>query len=131
MITFYFLGKTDDYRKQILDYIKRIEQFTSVKVVEATVSKFEKEISSLGFWVLLDERGKLFTSLQFSQFLQEHNEITFVFGPAEGTSEMIKKKASFLLGLSPMTLQHDLARLVCLEQIYRGFSILKKLPYHK
>jgi 23S rRNA (pseudouridine1915-N3)-methyltransferase len=56
--------------------------------------------------------------------------LTFVIGPANGFSEETKKSASLLLSLGQMTLAHELARVVLLEQIYRAYTILKGHPYH-
>ncbi|WP_456465002.1 23S rRNA (pseudouridine(1915)-N(3))-methyltransferase RlmH [Desulfurobacterium sp.] len=57
--------------------------------------------------------------------------MTFVIGGADGLSEEVKKKGDFLLSLSKMTLQHDVARIVLLEQIFRAQEILRGSPYHR
>lgn len=85
--------------------------------------------------IFLDEKGKSFTSLEFSQFIQKQintsiKRIVFVIGGAYGFSEEIYEKSDALVSLSPMTFSHQMVRLLFLEQLYRGFSILHNEPYH-
>ena len=85
--------------------------------------------------VLMDSRGKEFSSEQFAQFLgdyQDRNPLPLVFavGAADGFSEDARAAAQFTISLGRMTLAHELARVVLLEQVYRAFTILKGHPYH-
>jgi 23S rRNA (pseudouridine1915-N3)-methyltransferase len=85
--------------------------------------------------VLMDSRGKEFSSEQFAQFLgdyQDRNPLPLVFavGAADGFSEDARAAAQFTISLGTMTLAHELARVVLLEQVYRAFTILKGHPYH-
>ena len=85
--------------------------------------------------VLLDSRGKSYTSEQFASWLGRERdggrqEIVFAIGPASGWSEEARNRADLLLSLGPMTLPHELARVVLLEQVYRAFTILAGHPYH-
>ena len=85
--------------------------------------------------VLLDERGKQFTSPAFADRLQTWRDqgvrtCTFAIGGAYGFSEEVKKKADLLLSLSAMTFPHQLVRVLFAEQLYRAFSIMKGSPYH-
>ena len=85
--------------------------------------------------VLLDSRGKEFSSEQFAKFLgdyQDRNPLPLVFaiGGADGFSEEARAGADHVVSLGKMTLAHELARVVLLEQIYRAFTILKGHPYH-
>ncbi len=85
--------------------------------------------------VLLDSRGKQFSSEQFAQWLGKQRDegrqnIVFAIGPADGWSDETRKRADLLLSLGPMTLPHELARVVLSEQIYRAFTILSGHPYH-
>jgi len=85
--------------------------------------------------VLLDSRGKQFTSEQFAQWLgkqrdQGQQAIIFAIGPADGWSDDARQQANLLLSLGPMTLPHELARVVLSEQLYRAFTILSGHPYH-
>lgn len=85
--------------------------------------------------IALDERGKSFGSLEFAQFLRKTLEtapkLCFVIGGAFGLAEEVLLKADHRLSLSHMTLNHELALLVLLEQLYRAFTILSGEPYHK
>ena len=84
---------------------------------------------------LLDSRGKEFSSEQFAKFLgdyQDRNPLPLVFaiGGADGFSEETRAAAQYVISLGKMTLAHELARVVLLEQVYRAFTILKGHPYH-
>jgi 23S rRNA (pseudouridine1915-N3)-methyltransferase len=85
--------------------------------------------------VLLDSRGKEFSSEQFAKFLgdyQDRNPLPLVFaiGGADGFSPETRTAAQHIISLGKMTLAHELARVVLLEQVYRAFTILKGHPYH-
>lgn len=85
--------------------------------------------------IALDEKGKSFTSLQFSQQiarLQEMGQpIDFLIGGADGLAPQCAAKANAMWSLSKLTFPHLLVRLILVEQLYRAFSILKKHPYHR
>lgn len=83
--------------------------------------------------ILLDERGELLSSLQFSQKLTSAmatKEVIFVIGGAYGVDDDFREKADLSLSLSRMVFPHQIARLVLVEQIYRAFAISRNLPYH-
>jgi 23S rRNA (pseudouridine1915-N3)-methyltransferase len=85
--------------------------------------------------VLMDSRGKEFSSEQFARFLgdyQDRNPLPLVFavGGADGFSDQARAAAQHTISLGKMTLAHELARVVLLEQVYRAFTILKGHPYH-
>jgi 23S rRNA (pseudouridine1915-N3)-methyltransferase len=85
--------------------------------------------------VLLDSRGKQFSSEELARFLGDYQDrnplpLLFAVGPADGFSEPAVQAAAFVLSLGKMTLAHELARVVLLEQLYRAFTILKGHPYH-
>lgn len=85
--------------------------------------------------VLLDSRGRQMTSEAFAEWLgrQRDNsahQIVFAIGPANGWSDLARKRATLLLSLGPLTLAHALARVVLAEQVYRAFTILSGHPYH-
>ena len=85
--------------------------------------------------VLLDSRGSQYSSDEFAKFLasyQDNNPLPLMFaiGPADGFDKVARDRAGHLLSLSRMTLAHELARVVFLEQLYRAFTIIKKHPYH-
>lgn len=85
--------------------------------------------------VMLDGRGAQFSSEAFAEWLRRQRDegrqnIVFALGPADGWSSVDLSRAGLLLSLGPMTLPHELARLVMSEQIYRAFTILAGHPYH-
>lgn len=87
------------------------------------------------FIILLDEKGQSLSSIKFSENLNRvlnsgKKQVYFLIGGPYGVSEDIKLRASLKINLSPFTLNHLVAQIVLLEQIYRGFAILKNLPYH-
>lgn len=85
--------------------------------------------------ICLDERGTSYTSPRFAAWLarlvEDGNRIPcFVVGGAYGLNDAVREKAMHLLALGPMTLPHELARVVLLEQIYRAETIARNVPYH-
>lgn len=85
--------------------------------------------------ICLDERGKQFTSRQFSVFLDELSENVsrrpcFIIGGAFGLDDTVKQAARHTIALGALTLPHELARVVLLEQVYRAEALLRNLPYH-
>ena len=94
-----------------------------------------KKIEKSDAVILLDENGKLYNSIQFSAFLQKKmnsglKKVVFVIGGPYGFSEQVYKKANGKISLSKMTFSHQMIRLFFIEQLYRGFTILKNEPYH-
>jgi 23S rRNA (pseudouridine1915-N3)-methyltransferase len=86
--------------------------------------------------VLLDESGKQYSSESLAEWLRRQRDdgqqrIVFAVGPADGWSAGERKRAGLLLSLGPMTLPHELARVVVSEQLYRAFTILAGHPYHR
>lgn len=84
--------------------------------------------------VCLDERGKMFSSVEFAAFLRHSFDTAktpcFIVGGAYGLSEKVKTRASRLISFSPMTFPHELARVLLFEQLYRADAILHNRPYH-
>jgi 23S rRNA (pseudouridine1915-N3)-methyltransferase len=138
-----WIGKTKEPAIQSLtaEYLKRLSAYTQLEPLavgsEAALLKLagrapNRQSSTL---VLLDSRGKQFTSEEFADFLEEQQNHSphpplFAVGPADGFSDEARKAAALLLSLGKMTLPHELARVVLLEQLYRAFTILKGHPYH-
>ena len=94
-----------------------------------------KNIDPMDQLVLLDEKGKSFSSADFSNFLNQKllsstNRLVFVIGGAFGFSEEVYKRADSKISLSKMTFSHQMIRLIFKEQLYRAFTILKGQKYH-
>lgn len=148
------IGKTDDkqllqlieqYQKRLKHYIKfDLDIIPDIKNVKNLSEKQQKEkegelilkkLSPTDILVLLDENGKQFTSVEFSSYLQKKmnagiKQLVFVIGGPYGFSETVYQKAQGKISLSKMTFSHQMIRLFIVEQIYRGFTILKNEPYH-
>jgi 23S rRNA (pseudouridine1915-N3)-methyltransferase len=136
-----WIGKTKEPAIQALtdDYLKRISRYAEV---DAVALKDEAALLNPGashrgkcMLVLLDERGKQFSSEELAKFLGDYQDrnplpLMFAIGPADGFNAQTRQSAAFLLSLGKMTLPHELARVVLLEQLYRAFTILKRHPYH-
>ena len=121
---------TDDYLKQLSHYAHA--QGIAMKDESALLKLRGRQASTL---VLLDTRGKQLSSEEFAQFLANHQDrnpspLMFAVGPANGFTAETRQEANLLLSLGKMTLAHELARVVLLEQLYRAFTILKGHPYH-
>lgn len=153
-ITLITVGKTDSKQLQLLqdEYCKRLKHYIGFEIIvipdiknsknlsEEQQKKLEgeeilKQISSSEPLVLLDEKGKSFSSMQFSSFLQKKmnsglKNLVFVIGGPYGFSEEIYKRSSEKISLSSMTFSHQMVRLFFIEQLYRGFTILRNEPYH-
>ncbi len=104
------------------------------------VKKWEAEailnvLSPSDHVILLDEKGKSFTSRNFSNWLQQkmnlsYKSVVFVIGGAFGFDESLKKRSDGLVSISDMTFSHQLIRVIFLEQLYRAFTIIKNEKYH-
>ncbi|HVW76559.1 MAG TPA: 23S rRNA (pseudouridine(1915)-N(3))-methyltransferase RlmH [Alloacidobacterium sp.] len=134
-------SRSERHDESLLLYLDRLANYAAVqnKVFRSEPLLFEAIDRARGrtqpFLAMLDSRGKQFTSEQFAQWLgrqrdQGQQSIVFAIGPADGWSEEARKRANLLLSLGPMTLPHELARVVLSEQIYRAFTILSGHPYH-
>ncbi|MDR2813928.1 MAG: 23S rRNA (pseudouridine(1915)-N(3))-methyltransferase RlmH [Prevotellaceae bacterium] len=152
-IALLFVGKTETgyLPAAIAMYAERLTRYAAVEVKivpepknagslsEQEQKKREGELilSAVGDGevLLLDERGKEFSSEEFSAFLSKKMQgsaklITFVSGGAYGFSEEVYRRANGKIALSRMTFSHQMVRLFFVEQLYRAFSIMKGEPYH-
>jgi 23S rRNA (pseudouridine1915-N3)-methyltransferase len=142
-LTIAWIGKTKSAAIQSLTdgYLKRVRQYAEVEGVsvkdEAALLKLcgrDGHGTKRGL-LLLDSRGKQLSSEEFAHFLRERQErnpvrLVLAIGPADGFSEAARQQADHVVSLGRMTLAHELARVVVLEQLYRAFTILKGHPYH-
>ena len=148
------IGKTDNKNLQALieEYTKRlgfyikfdldiIPDIKNAKNLSESEQKIKEgqlilnKLSPTDYLILLDENGKEFSSIGFSEFLQKKmnsglKTIVFVIGGPYGFSEEVYKKAEGKVSLSQMTFSHQMIRLFVIEQIYRAFTILNNEPYH-
>ena len=138
-----WIGKTKESAIQSLtaEYLKRLTRYAEVEGVElrddaallqfAAGKSHSKQRHAL---ILLDSRGRQMSSEEFAEFLQEQMDraapVVFAVGAADGFSPEARAAASTVISLGKMTLAHELARVVLLEQLYRAFTILQGHPYH-
>jgi 23S rRNA (pseudouridine1915-N3)-methyltransferase len=135
----------DDYTKRLSFYVKfDLEVIPDIKNVKNLSEAQQKEkegelilskLSATDQLILLDENGTTFSSVEFSDYLQKKmnagiKTLVFLIGGPYGFSEEVYKKAQGKVSLSEMTFSHQMVRLFVIEQIYRGFTILRNEPYH-
>lgn len=148
------IGKTDDKNLQVLidKYQQRLKHYIGFELEIIPDLKNTKNLSiaqqkekegelllkktnNSDFVVVLDDKGKTYTSKQFSQYFQKKmnsgsKQLVFVIGGPYGFSEQVYQRANEKISLSAMTFSHQMIRLFVVEQIYRAFTILKNEPYH-
>lgn len=130
------------------DYEKRLKRYTSFERTDIPFPRSGKndpreqegelllsKVESGDVVVLLDENGKEFNSVEFSDFIQKRmnagtKRLVFIIGGAYGFSDSVRKRADYELSLSRMTLTHQMVRLFFTEQLYRAFTIIKGEKYH-
>lgn len=135
----------DDYMKRLSFYVKfDLEVIPDIKNVKNLSEAQQKEkegelilskLTATDQLVLLDENGKTFSSVGFSEELQKKmnsgiKTLVFVIGGPYGFSEAVYSKAQGKVSLSAMTFSHQMVRLFFIEQVYRAFTILRNEPYH-
>ena len=137
-----WIGRTKSAPIQSLtaEYLKRLSRFAASEAQElgseaALLKLLERPGRTPPVLVLLDSRGRQLTSEEIANFLEFHQshatqEVLFAVGPADGWSDATRARAQTVLSFGKITLPHELARVVLLEQLYRGFTILKGHPYH-
>lgn len=135
----------DDYTKRLSFYIKfDLEIIPDIKNVKNLSESQQKEkegelllskTTPTDQLILLDENGSTFSSVKFADYLQKKmnsgtKTLVFVIGGPYGFSEAVYQKANGKISLSLMTFSHQMVRLFFIEQLYRGFTILRNEPYH-
>ncbi len=153
-ITLVVIGKTDSayLTEGINEYTKRLKHYLSFDLevipdIRKNKNRTAEEQMVLEGELILtknlpgrelhlfDENGKLFSSREFAAFIEKKmvngpKELVMVIGGPYGFSPKVHEKAVSKISLSPMTFSHQMARLLCVEQIYRAFTIIKGEPYH-
>lgn len=148
-----WIGKSKDkeFIALIEKYVKRLKHYTTIEIQvlkdvktksknkedikQAESKELLSKISNSDYVVLLDERGKHLTSVQLANWIQHKqnisiNQLVFIITGAFGAHADLKNRADFIFSLSHLTLTHDMARVFLLEQIYRGYTILRGEKYH-
>ena len=153
-LRFVWVGKTKSapVKELIREYLDRVARFATVDVTELRdrndvggdpqriIDKEGEDIlsstASAGYLIAMDQRGQEMDSIKLAELIERHRvagtkQITFVIGGHLGLSDAVRDRAQLLLALSRMTLTHDLARVLLIEQVYRAFTIIHNLPYQK
>ena len=113
---------------------ERLSEAQKQAVMLTEWEKIEKKLEQNDFLVVLDSTGKKLTSKKLAQSIalwQNNKNIVFALGGSLGFHQNALKRADYVLSLSDMTFTHSMARVILLEQIYRGYKIINKEPYHK
>ena len=153
-ITLIAVGKTEDkyliegidkYLNRLKHYInfniliipdvKNTKNLTEAQQKSKEAELISKQINPTDVVILLDEKGKKHSSVSFSDYLNKQmigsvHHLVFIIGGPYGFDESIYKRSNTSISLSDMTFSHQMVRLFFVEQLYRGFSILKNEPYH-
>lgn len=152
-IDFIAIGKPHDASLQtaVIDFTKRLQHYTTVQwqiigspkktaTAEPEVQKREEAkvllaaIEPADWVVLLDERGKLLSSVQLAQQVEKWQagtkRLVFIIGGAFGVHEQVMQRANFIWSLSNLVFPHMIVRLLLAEQVYRAYTIINNEKYH-
>lgn len=142
---FHLVKLQDEYQNRLKFYIpyeletipelKNTKSLSVSEQLEKEADLILKQLDSTDEVILLDEKGKQYTSVGFSEFISKKmlssiKRMVFVVGGPYGFSERVYKRANGLVSLSTMTFSHQMIRLIFVEQLYRGMTIIKGEPYH-
>lgn len=141
-IRFVMLGRTRraEARALVDEYVARISRYAGAEVTElretSDAALRKLKLAAGATIVLLDAGGKQFDSMRFAKWiggLRDHGarEIVFLCGDAKGFPEELRQRAAQSISLSALTMSHELARVMLVEQVYRAFTILAGHPYPK
>ncbi|MBT8263436.1 MAG: 23S rRNA (pseudouridine(1915)-N(3))-methyltransferase RlmH [Bacteroidia bacterium] len=153
-ITLLAIGKTDnrelqqlidEYQRRLIRYVpfsfeiipdaRNTKNLSEAQQKQVEGSEILRKVQTSDHLVLLDEEGKSFSSVEFSAYLQKQmnsglKNLVFAVGGPYGFSEEVYQRANGKVSLSKMTFSHQMVRLFFVEQLYRGFTILRNEPYH-
>lgn len=123
------------YEMVVIPDIKHVKNLSEAQQKEKEGELILKAMQTGDYLVLLDERGKDFSSMQFATYIEKKmhtvsKRLVFVVGGPYGFSESVYKASSEKISLSKMTFSHQMIRLIFVEQIYRAMTILNNEPYH-
>lgn len=123
------------YEMKVLPDVKNAKNLTESLQKEREGEMLLEQFQPGDFVVLLDERGRQYSSMEFAQFLAQKmlgtvKRLVFVVGGPYGFSDGVYKRANDKISLSKMTFSHQMVRMIFAEQIYRAMTILKGEPYH-
>lgn len=129
------LGYYIKFNFEVIPDIKNAKNLSEIQQKEKEGKLILNKTENSGILILLDENGKQYDSVGFSEFLQKHmntgiKQLVFVIGGPYGFSPEVYNRANGKISLSKMTFSHQMIRLFFVEQLYRGFTILKNEPYH-
>lgn len=129
------LGHYIKFELKIIPDLKNTKNLSQIQQKDKEGELIIKQIGQSEVLVLLDENGKQYSSIEFSEYLQKKmnsgiKSLCFVIGGPYGFSDAVYQKANGTLSLSKMTFSHQMVRLFAIEQFYRAFTILRNEPYH-
>lgn len=133
-----YLGRLKHYinfNLLIIPDVKNTKNLTEAQQKNKEAEAIHKQISNSDVVVLMDEKGKKYSSVSFANYLNKQmigsvQHLVFIIGGPYGFDESIYKRANTTISLSDMTFSHQMVRLFFVEQLYRAFTILKNEPYH-
>jgi 23S rRNA (pseudouridine1915-N3)-methyltransferase len=122
-------------KEVVIPDLKDRKHLNNEQIKEKEAALILDKLSAANYSILLDEKGKEFSSIEFAVFLQKTintgtRELYFVIGGAFGVAESVKHKVDLVVSMSRMTFTHQMIRLLFAEQLYRAMTILKNEPYH-
>ena len=133
-ITVICVGKIKEkfYTDAVLEYSKRLSRYCKLEIVELADEKTKENSSAIALAI----EGKMLDSVELSEKMEQlgiggSSHVAFVIGGSLGLDKRVLDRADFKLSFSKMTFPHQLMRVILLEQIYRGYRIMKGEPYHK
>lgn len=123
------------FKIQTIPSLKNASAFDTDKLKEKEGELILKNVSASDYVVLLDEKGKHLSSVEFSSFIEKSmldsvGNLIFIVGGAFGVSQAVKDRCNLMLALSKMTFSHQMVRLIFIEQVYRAMTIIKNESYH-